>query len=191
MNIPIGLRAFVIQEKKTKPGVEVPSLKYRADIDGLRALAVTLVVIYHAFPTLLPGGFIGVDIFFVLSGFLISGVILSHLKVGTFSFTDFYVRRARRIFPALIAVLGGTYVFGWYSLPADQFKQLGLHIACGSGFCSNLLLNNEAGYFDVSADLKPLLHLWSLGIEEQFYLVWPLVLVLVWRKSQNKFIAIA
>lgn len=185
MKIPIVFHTPFVQKRTSKPA-EVSATNYRADIDGLRAIAVTMVVIYHAFPTLLPGGFIGVDIFFVLSGFLISGVILSSLKAGTFSFTDFYVRRVRRIFPALIAVLLATYVLGWYSLPADQFKQLGAHVACGAGFCSNLLLNGEAGYFDVSAHLKPLLHLWSLGIEEQFYLAWPLVLVWVWRESQNK-----
>lgn len=161
---------------------------YRPDIDGLRAVAVLSVVVFHAFPNLLNGGFIGVDIFFVISGYLISTIIFKDLESGSFSFSDFYFRRINRIFPALILVLFASYVFGWFALLADEYKQLGWHIFASSGFFSNIVLWNEAGYFDNSAEVKPLLHLWSLGIEEQFYIVWPLFLWLVWKRKFNLFV---
>lgn len=166
----------------------VTPAKYRADVDGLRALAVSLVVLYHAFPTLVPGGFIGVDIFFVISGFLISGIIFEKTQRGTFSFTDFYVRRIRRIFPSLTLVLFATLLFGWFSLLPDELTRLGKHVYQGALFIANFTLFKEAGYFDPSAELKPLLHLWSLGIEEQFYIVFPLLVwLLAWmsRKWQQ------
>ena len=159
--------------------------KYRPDIDGLRAVAVLAVVAFHAFPRWMPGGFVGVDIFFVISGYLISTILLENLARDTFSFTTFYMRRIRRIFPALAVVLVASFGFGWYSLFADEFRQLGKHMAGGAGFVANILLWKEAGYFDTASELKPLLHLWSLGIEEQFYLIWPLVLWLVWRRKFN------
>jgi len=159
--------------------------KYRPDIDGLRAVAVLSVVAFHAFPNGVKGGFIGVDIFFVISGYLISTIIFQNLDKGTFSFIDFYVRRIKRIFPALILVLVTSYAFGWFALFADEYKQLGKHIAAGAGFVSNIMLWGEAGYFDNSAETKPLLHLWSLGVEEQFYIVWPLLLWLAWRRNFN------
>lgn len=158
---------------------------YRADIDGLRALAVLSVVVFHTFPGVLPGGFIGVDIFFVISGFLISTILLENLRKGTFSFTEFYSRRIRRIFPALLVVLAASYAFGWFALLPDEFMQLGKNIAAGAGFVSNFLLWSESGYFDSAAELKPLLHLWSLGIEEQFYIAWPLLLWAVARLRLN------
>lgn len=154
---------------------------YRPDIDGLRAVAVLSVVGFHAFPDLLPGGFIGVDIFFVISGYLISSIIFKGLDGGYFSFKEFYARRARRIFPALILVLVATLVFGWLVLLPDELQKLGLHAAAGAGFVANLALIGEAGYFDNSADAKPLLHLWSLGIEEQFYIVFPLLMWAIWK----------
>ncbi|WP_084150965.1 acyltransferase family protein [Azohydromonas australica] len=159
--------------------------KYRPDIDGLRAVAVISVVIFHAFPSALAGGFIGVDIFFVISGFLISTIIFQNLDRGTFSFGEFYVRRIRRIFPGLLLVLAASYAFGWFALLADEFMQLGKHVAGGAGFVANLVLWSEAGYFDKSAESKPLLHLWSLGIEEQFYIVWPLLLWMAWKRKFN------
>jgi peptidoglycan/LPS O-acetylase OafA/YrhL len=159
--------------------------RYRPDIDGLRAIAVLSVVAFHAFPTWIRGGFIGVDIFFVISGFLISSIIFENLERGTFSFTEFYARRIRRIFPALILVLAASYAVGWFILLADEYKQLGKHIAAGAGFLSNFVLWEETGYFDTSAEAKPLLHLWSLGIEEQFYIVWPLLLWLAWKTRVN------
>lgn len=159
--------------------------RYRADIDGLRAVAVLAVVIFHGFPDWLKGGFIGVDIFFVISGYLISTILLNNLESHTFSFCDFYSRRILRIFPALLIVLVACFSFGWVALLSDEYKQLGKHIAAGAGFVSNLVLWNEAGYFDNSAETKPLLHLWSLGVEEQFYIVWPLVLWLAWKRNFN------
>jgi peptidoglycan/LPS O-acetylase OafA/YrhL len=159
--------------------------EYRPDIDGLRAVAVLSVVAFHAFPNWIAGGFIGVDVFFVISGFLISTIIMQNLDKGTFSFVEFYVRRIKRIFPALLVVLGVSYAFSWFALLSDEYKQLGEHIAAGAGFISNFVLWNEAGYFDDSAETKPLLHLWSLGIEEQFYIVWPLLLWGAWKYRFN------
>lgn len=159
--------------------------KYRPDIDGLRAVAVLAVVAFHAFPSWMRGGFIGVDIFFVISGYLISTIIFDNLDKGTFSFSEFYFRRIRRIFPALTLVLVACFSLGWFALLADEYKQLGKHIAAGAGFISNFVLWNETGYFDNSAETKPLLHLWSLGIEEQFYLVWPLLLYFSWQRKFN------
>ena len=126
------------------------------------------------------GGFIGVDIFFVISGFLISGIIFKSLDEGHFNFANFYARRVRRIFPALITVLLFVWVVGWFTLTPDDYKQLGQQIA-GAGFISNILLWKGTGYFDSGAQFKPLLHLWSLGIEEQYYLLWPLTLFFLWK----------
>lgn len=159
--------------------------KYRPDIDGLRAVAILFVVGFHAFPNWVHGGFIGVDIFFVISGYLISTIIIGSLERDSFSFVEFYIRRINRIFPALLLVLIACFSFGWYALLADEYKQLGKHIAGGAGFISNFLFWNESGYFDNAAETKPLLHLWSLGIEEQFYLAWPLLLWLVWKNKLN------
>lgn len=161
--------------------------KYRADIDGLRAIAVLSVVLFHAFPNLLTGGFVGVDIFFVISGFLISTIIFENNEKNNFSFVEFYARRIRRIFPALLIVLIACFSFGWYVLISNEFKQLGKHIAGGAGFISNFLFWNESSYFDNDAETKPLLHLWSLGIEEQFYIIWPLFLFIAWKKRINLF----
>ena len=157
--------------------------KYRPDIDGLRALAVLSVVLYHAFPSKLKGGFVGVDIFFVISGYLISTIIFTNLERGTFSFAAFYSRRVKRIFPALLLVLLFCFVFGWHGLLSDEFRQLGKHIAAGAGFLSNFVLWGESGYFDNAGHSKPLLHLWSLGIEEQFYIFWPLLVWIAWRSK--------
>lgn len=159
--------------------------KYRPDIDGLRAVAVLSVVVFHAFPARLKGGFIGVDVFFVISGFLISTIIFENLDRGTFSFAEFYARRIRRIFPALALVLLACIVIGWLVLFPEELNQLGKHVVAGAGFVSNLVLWSEAGYFDNLAETKPLLHLWSLGIEEQFYIVWPLLLWFAWKRNFN------
>lgn len=164
---------------------------YRADIDGLRAIAVLSVVGFHAFPTVVPSGFMGVDIFFVISGFLISTIILNGLTTDRFSFANFYSRRIKRIFPALLLVLTCSFVIGWFVLLPDELKQLGKHIAAGAGFGSNFVLLSESGYFDNLSDTKPLLHLWSLGIEEQFYLIWPFVLYLTWKQKKNFLFVIA
>jgi len=175
-----------------KPAIEkhLSHPKYRPDIDGLRAIAVLSVVAFHAFPSLIQGGFVGVDVFFVISGFLISSIIFGSLEKSSFSFVDFYSRRVNRIFPALLLVLASTWAFGWFSLLADEYTQLGKHIAGGAAFVSNLVLLGEAGYFDNSAETKLLLHLWSLGIEEQFYLVWPLMVWAAWKFRINALILI-
>jgi len=154
---------------------------YRPDVDGLRAVAIGSVLLFHLAPHLLPGGFVGVDIFFVISGFLISGLIFKGLAAGCFSFIDFYARRIRRIFPALTAVLLAVWLLGWLKLLPDEYRSLTKHIAAGSVYLSNVLLFKESGYFDLTATSKPLLHLWSLGVEEQFYILWPLVLSVTWR----------
>ena len=154
---------------------------YRPDIDGLRAFAVISVVVFHAFPSLLPGGFVGVDIFFVISGFLISGIIFESLNQGRFGFLNFYAKRITRIFPALIVVLCTTFALAWFVLFDDELDQLGKHLSRAAAFLSNLILWHESGYFDNVAETKPLLHLWSLSIEEQFYIVWPVLVWLLWR----------
>ncbi len=154
-------------------------LTYRSDIDGLRAIAVLSVLGFHAFPQLIPSGFVGVDFVFVISGYLITGIILKGLLNSRFSFVEFYSRRIKRIFPALGLVLFSTSCLGYVLLLPEEFKQLGKHIAAGGGFVANVILWSEAGYFDPSAELKPLMHLWSLGVEEQFYFVWPLLLMLI------------
>ncbi|MBI3101318.1 MAG: acyltransferase [Burkholderiales bacterium] len=169
----------------TTPTQTLSHPKYRADIDGLRSVAVLSVVAFHAAPELIHGGFIGVDIFFVISGFLISTIIFSNLENNTFSLREFYARRIKRIFPALLLVLAATYTIGWWVLLADEFAQLGKHITAGALFVSNFALWNEAGYFDIAAETKPLLHLWSLGIEEQFYIIWPVLLIIGWRRKYN------
>jgi len=151
-------------------------LKYRRDIDGLRAIAVVSVLLYHAFPKYLTGGFVGVDVFFVISGFLITKVIAMTLQQGTFGIGEFYSRRIRRIFPALAVVLLVCLGIGWQMLVAEDLVQLAKHIVGGATFSSNLFLWQEAGYFDAASETKPLLHLWSLGIEEQFYIFWPLLM---------------
>jgi peptidoglycan/LPS O-acetylase OafA/YrhL len=162
-----------------------PKSTYRPEIDGLRAIAVLAVVMFHAFPSILKGGFIGVDVFFVISGYLISKNITAELASNTFSLSDFYHRRVKRIFPALALVLGTSLAFGWFALLASEYKQLGSHTAAGAGFVSNLVLWRESGYFDNASETKPLLHLWSLGIEEQFYIFWPLLLLIIWKLRFN------
>jgi peptidoglycan/LPS O-acetylase OafA/YrhL len=158
---------------------------YRPDIDGLRAIAVLLVLFHHAFPLMLPSGFIGVDLFFVISGFLITTIIFQNLENGKFSFLDFYVRRINRIFPALILVLAACLVYGWFSLLPADYKQLGKHTVAGATFLSNFAFWYESGYFDGDSKLKPLLHLWSLGVEEQYYIFWPLIAWLAWKRKVN------
>ena len=173
------------------------SLKYRPDIDGLRAIAVISVVFFHAFPdSVFKSGFVGVDVFFVISGFLISTIIFRGMneRMGgkdggkPFSFIDFYSRRVRRIFPSLIFCLLTFLVLGWLVLLPDEYSLLGKHAVGASVYVSNLLLWSEAGdYFQTASQTKPLLHLWSLGIEEQFYLIWPLVIFIAYKLNFNIF----
>src|ERR1043166_5054984 len=145
-----------------------PDLPYRPDVDGLRAIAVLAVIAFHAHPPLMPGGFVGVDVFFVISGFLISSLIFRGLDRGEFSIRDFYARRIRRIFPALALVLAAVWACGWLTLLPDAFRELGRNIAGGAGFVSNIVLWRESGYFDRAPEHKPLLTLWPLGVGARF-----------------------
>lgn len=157
------------------------ALAYRPDIDGLRALAVLGVIFFHAGVPGFSGGYVGVDVFFVISGYLISGIVIRAIERGNFTLRDFYSRRINRIFPALIIVLATTLALGWYLLFRHEFFNLGKHVTASAGFFSNFALWRETGYFDVAAEKKPLLHMWSLAIEEQFYLFWPLLLAISWK----------
>jgi peptidoglycan/LPS O-acetylase OafA/YrhL len=159
-------------------------IQYRADIDGLRALAVGAVVVFHAAPSLLPGGYLGVDIFLVISGYLITGIILAGLRAGSFTLAGFYLRRARRILPALLVVLGSVLALGVLILMPDELERLANSAVASALFIPNFAFLAELGYFDPAADSKPLLHLWSLGVEEQFYLAWPAILLLFARPAR-------
>jgi len=158
-----------------------PGQRYRADIQGLRALAIVPVVIYHAVPALAPGGFVGVDVFFVISGFLITRILMRELEIGKFSITRFYERRVRRLFPALYLVLSLTVVAGYVLLPPDALADLGKSTGATAAFVSNLYFWRTSGYFDAASELKPLLHTWSLAVEEQFYLLFPIFLFVIYR----------
>lgn len=154
---------------------------YRSDIDGLRAVAVGLVVGFHAFPNYFPGGFIGVDIFFVISGYLISGIIFTQLEANRFSFFDFYAKRINRIFPALIAVLISCILLSKIYFFQNEVTSFNHSLIAAVAFIANIFFYGETGYFDSAAETKPLLHLWSLGVEEQFYIIWPILLILLWK----------
>ena len=163
--------------------------KYRRDIDGLRGVAIILVIAFHFFPEVCPNGFIGVDIFFVISGFLIINIIINDVDRGKFSFLDFYTRRIKRIFPALIAVLFSSLIAGSYLLLPHQLKDLGLEVTAGAGFFANFLFWQTENYFNQNSIHKILLPLWSLSIEEQFYLLFPLI-ILICRGLNIRFIQI-
>lgn len=167
------------------PFVHKTALHYRPDIDGMRAVAILLVVIFHALPSTLPSGFIGVDIFFVISGYLITGIILKDLAAGHFSYLHFYARRFRRIMPALVTVLLAVLLLGWFILLSDEYSNVSRNIVAGATFTTNLILLRQASYFDWAAEMNPLLHLWSLGVEEQFYLLWPPILLFIHRYSRK------
>ena len=152
-------------------------MRYRADIDGLRAIAVLFVVFFHAFPGVIRGGFIGVDVFFVISGYLITSIISDEIRRGQFSIINFYQRRIRRIFPALLCVMIAAAGYGWLTLASFEFVSLMRYVSTGAAFVSNFLAYSDTGYFSQSTEEKPLMHLWSLGVEEQFYLIWPVLLL--------------
>jgi peptidoglycan/LPS O-acetylase OafA/YrhL len=168
-----------------------PSLVFRSDINAMRAIAVISVIGFHTFPKIVPGGFTGVDIFFVISGFLISSIIFEGIDAQPFSFMDFYHRRIKRILPALLFVLAATYLMGWFLLLPIEFKNLGKHVLSAASFVTNFTLLGESGYFDAAAETKPLLHLWSLGIEEQFYILWPLYILICTKLRLNRYYFIA
>lgn len=156
-------------------------MKYRPEIDGLRAIAVVPVILFHAGFTFFSGGYTGVDVFFVISGFLITTIILAELEKGTFSIINFYERRSRRILPLLFFILLLTIPFAWISLFDSDMIDYSESLIAVSTFCSNFLFVAESGYFDTSTELKPLLHTWSLAVEEQYYVIFPLAMILFWR----------
>jgi len=156
------------------------NIKYRAEIDGLRAIAVLPVILFHAGFEWFSGGFIGVDVFFVISGYLITTIIISSLEEDNFSILNFYERRARRILPALFFVMAVSIPFAWLWLTPSDLKIFGSSYLATSTFWSNILFWNESGYFDTRADLKPFLHTWSLAVEEQYYILFPIFLLLTW-----------
>jgi len=161
-------------------------MRYRPDIDGLRAVAVLAVLFYHAGTPGFPGGFVGVDIFFVISGYLICGMIDADIRQGSFSLADFYKRRALRILPALFAMFLATSVLAYvYCLPVE-LEDYAKSLASAIGSISNVYFAGAAGYFDAPAETKPLLHTWSLGVEEQFYLVVPLLMMVGWRFARER-----
>jgi peptidoglycan/LPS O-acetylase OafA/YrhL len=160
---------------------------YRPDIDGLRAVAVLAVLFYHLGFSEVPGGYVGVDIFFVISGYLITNIILREVQSGDFSIVRFYERRVRRIFPALFVVMAVTLVAGIAFLIPDDLNSLGQSTSAVTVFASNVLFWNEVGYFDAPAEHKPLLHTWSLAVEEQFYIAFPLFLLAIRRFLRARF----
>ena len=168
-----------------------PVLGHRADIDGIRAVAVVPVLLFHAGFSAFPGGFVGVDVFFVISGYLITSLILEDINRDRFSVLAFYERRIRRIFPALFAMLLGSFVLGAFVLLPDDLKELGQSAAATTLFASNILFWHRSGYFDAPAEQNALLHTWSLAVEEQFYIVFPLVLLLLVRRQSNYVVYVA
>ncbi|MCU8069537.1 acyltransferase family protein [Shewanella sp. SM32] len=154
--------------------------KFRHDINGLRAWAVVAVVLYHFGVPGFAGGFVGVDVFFVISGFLMTGIIISGLERGNFSLWDFYLARARRIIPALLVLCASLLILGWFWLPNADYKMLAAHVGTAVAFVSNLKFWREAGYFDAASHEKWLLHTWSLSVEWQFYILLPLGCLLLW-----------
>ena len=165
-------------------------IQYRPDIDVLRAIAVVPVILYHADLPFMKGGFVGVDVFFVISGFLISSIILREIEAGTFSLMSFYQRRVLRIFPALVLVLCFSLIVGWMVYLPDDYKRVCESVFAASTFISNLYFMKDSGYFGAAPEVKPLLHTWSLAVEEQFYVVFPLYLMLIARFSRKSQVAI-
>lgn len=161
------------------------AVRYRPEIDGLRAVAVLSVIIFHLNNRWLPGGFLGVDIFFVISGFLITNIILSEIQNGSFSFRDFYTRRIKRIYPAFIAAVSLASVIASQIFLYEDFNQMRKTIELSTVFLSNIYLGFRLGYFDLSADENPVLHIWSLAVEEQYYLLYPLLLIFCCKKTKS------
>ncbi|MFA0497379.1 acyltransferase family protein, partial [Vibrio sp. 10N.222.46.A1] len=164
---------------------------FRYDINALRALAVSIVVIFHFFPGFITGGFLGVDVFFVISGFLMTKIIMSSLETNTFSLKDFYLARAKRIIPALAVMCLVVLLVGIIYLDPWALRKLGKHILTSVGFVSNHTYLKESGYFDVAAQSKWLLHTWSLSVEWQFYVLYPLVLMATYKLFGAKGAAVA
>ena len=165
-------------------------MRYRKEIDGLRAIAVLPVILFHAGIRGFEGGFVGVDIFFVISGYLITSIIVDERRSGRFSFASFYERRARRILPALFAVVLLSYLLALVLMLPGEMEEYSQSVFAVAGFSSNIFFWRTTGYFDAAAELKPLLHTWSLAIEEQYYFLFPLFLALAWRIGERRLFAI-
>ncbi|MEX1233357.1 MAG: acyltransferase, partial [Roseovarius sp.] len=162
-------------------------MRYRPEIDGLRAVAVVPVILFHAGFSAFEGGYVGVDVFFVISGYLITTILISEREAGTYSLLDFYERRARRILPALFLVLLVTIPFAWRWLAPDPFEDYARSQAFAALFLSNIHFLEKSSYYDIGSALRPLLHTWSLAVEEQFYLLFPLVLLPLGAFARGKF----
>jgi peptidoglycan/LPS O-acetylase OafA/YrhL len=160
---------------------EVRVSEYRPEIDGLRALAVLPVIFFHGGFDLFSGGFVGVDIFFVISGYLITSIILSEIRACTFSLANFYERRVRRILPALLLVVAACIPFAWFWLLPSDMREFNDSVIYLATFASNVYFYNESGYFGPQAELQPLLHTWSLSVEEQYYILYPLLVLMIWK----------
>ena len=156
-------------------------MRYRAEIDGLRAVAVLPVILFHAGFQQFSGGYVGVDVFFVISGYLITSIILVEKQAGTFSLINFYERRMRRILPALFFVMLACIPFAWLWLTPNNFRYFSQSVLSVTVFLSNVYFWLRSGYFDLASEFKPLLHTWSLAVEEQYYLVFPLFILLIWK----------
>lgn len=159
-------------------------MKYRPEIDGLRAIAVLPVLFFHAGFDWAKGGFIGVDVFFVISGYLITSIILLELRAGTFTLSGFYERRIRRIAPALLLVCFATIPFAWLWMLPDEFTSYARSLVASIFSVSNILYWREIDYFAASTDLRPLLHTWSLAVEEQYYVIFPLMAAWLFRRNR-------
>ncbi len=165
------------------------ALSYRADIDGLRAISVAVILLFHAGYSSFSGGFVGVDVFFVISGYLITAQILTRVDQDNFSFLQFYVRRVRRLMPAAMTTITLTAVFACFVLTPEELVDFGRSMLASLLWSANIFFWASTGYFDLDAHVKPLLHLWSLSVEEQFYLLWPAFLVIVGGRSANRRLA--
>ncbi|MFI7812443.1 acyltransferase family protein [Citrobacter werkmanii] len=178
--------------KMDKTENSMNSAKYRPDIDGLRTLAVLMVILYHVGVQGISGGFVGVDVFFVISGYLITGIIYPKLQAGTFSYQDFYLRRIKRIYPTLLLVVAVTFIASYFFMMQTDFKEfINSALASLLSLSNFFFMLNTGGYFDQSTDNLPLLHTWSLSVEEQFYILWPIILTLAFRFKKGAFIFIA
>lgn len=180
----------VLSRRIARAPAQSGPLPYRADIDGLRAIAVLPVVLYHAGIPGFQGGFVGVDVFFVISGYLITSLIAGEIAAGDFSLLRFYERRVRRIFPALFAVIAACAVAAWFFFMPNEFEYFARSMKAAALFISNIQFHKESGYFDMAAPMKPLLHTWSLAVEEQFYIVFPLLLAAISRFAHSRLVAV-
>ena len=180
---------FSAKLTNTLPRAERELTDYRREIDGLRALAVVPVILFHAGFRAFSGGYVGVDVFFVISGYLITSLIIAEKALGTFSLARFYERRARRILPALFVVMAVCIPVAWLCLLPSDMEAFSKSLVAVSVFASNVLFYRESGYFAADAELKPLLHTWSLAVEEQYYVLYPLFLLAAWRFGRKWVVA--